>query len=774
MTSYEVKEKVNEGFEQEEPGGESKSTVISVPESDIQAKVSRKNPSNTNLLIVAAVFIFILIVGIVVISVFYVREIEDNEDEHGKVYKSPTTGKLLAPCIDENCIQNAAAILEYMNRSADPCEDFYTFACGSWRAKTFIPTTETSVSILWELGKRNSEFMRNLLANPGTKQKYSSNRAVMKAIDYYQTCLSKASVDAQGDGYLKEVVAMLGGSNLTTPNWNSSEYNVEKAMLTAITKIGTAQPFFQVNVFADFVNSSKKSFAIMPGDIGLSTIFYVKENSSQDFYEKTRNSYKQYMVDVMVLFGADRKDAEKQMEEVYVLEKELATIYRNQAGHPHSSTISRLSSYTKFDWHSFLNAVAAQQSYNFSKDETILVQTRRILKYVVALMNSTDPAIVSNYIAWTTIRNVIRYLPNDYVDARLAYKRRIRGESYEDLERWLFCYHTTMQAFPMAIGLMFVDEKLDPDAKARAKEIFEEIRSEFLRELSDQTWMDNVTKRHAKEKAVASRILVGYPDHIKDEEKLNAEYETIQVNRSQYLKTVVSIKRITLMKRIAEYKIPVDRNVFFHSPADVNAYHYRQENKNVFLAGILNPPFYSDRSLRATNYGGIGMIAGHELTHGFDSIGRGFDKDGNMHDWWTRNSTIEFAKKTKCFKDQYSKFQMFGKNVNGEMTIEENTADNGGVKFAYEAYKRWVARNGEEQRLPGLDYTPHQLFFVSYAQAWCSKYTLQGALEQLDSRPWPPMNFRVEGAIMNSEGFAEAFQCPRGSRMNPVNKCSVW
>ncbi|XP_028391098.1 endothelin-converting enzyme 1-like [Dendronephthya gigantea] len=660
-----------------------------------------------------------------------------------------------------------------MNRSVDPCEDFYSFACGGWQAKTFIPTTETSVHIFWELNNRNKQFMRNLLANPGTKTKYFSNRAVMKAMDYYQACLSEPSVDAQGDIYLKEVVAMLGGSNLTTPNWNSSEYDVRKAMLTTVTEFAV-QPFFSVDVFPDFANSSRKSFGILEGTIGLSTIFYVETNSTQDFYGKTRDSYKRYMVDVMVLFGVDRKDAEKQMNEVYMLEKDIAMIYRNHNGRPSSTTIRQLSNHTNFDWYSFLTGISARQSYNLSKDEVVLVKTKDILRHVAALIDSTDPGVLSNYIAWTVVKDVIRHLPNAYVNARLAYKRRIHGESYEDLERWDFCYEETKKAFPMAIGLMYVDEKLNPDAKARANEIFEEIRSEFLRELDEQTWMDNATKRNAREKAVASKILVGYPDFIKNEEKLNAEYEAIQVNRSEHLRTVFSTKTAAYMKKVADYKKPVDRDAFSHSPADVNAFHYPQENKNIFLAGILNPPFYSDRNLRASNYGGIGMVAGHELTHGFDSTGRFYDKDGNSRNWWTRNSSIEFSRKSKCIIDQYGSFEMFGKNVNGILTLGETIADNGGLKFAYEAYKQWVAKNGEEQRLPGLDYTPYQLFFLSYAQEWCSKYTLPGALDQLDNKPWPPMNLRVEGAIMNSEGFAEAFRCPRGSRMNPEKKCSVW
>ena len=168
------------------------------------------------------------------------------------------------------------------------------------------------------------------------------------------------------------------------------------------------------------------------------------------------------------------------------------------------------------------------------------------------------------------------------------------------------------------------------------------------------------------------------------------------------------------------------------------------------------------------------MVAGHELTHGFDSNGRIYDKNGNRRNWWTKNSSKAFEEKSLCIRNQYGEFQMFGKKVNGRATLGENIADNGGLKFAYEAYKRWVSNNGEEKKLPGLDYTPYQLFFISYAQGWCSKYTLEGALHQLDNLPWPPMNIRIDGAIMNSEGFAEAFKCPRGSRMNPETKCSVW
>lgn len=285
--------------------------------------------------------------------------------------------------------------------------------------------------------------------------------------------------------------------------------------------------------------------------------------------------------------------------------------------------------------------------------------------------------------------------------------------------------------------------------------------------------MSSLTKTNARIKANAIAEDIGYPDFIKDPAKLAATIKDLTVGEYLFENTKNALTFVA-DETYGSLDKPVDRDQWFMGPSQVNGYYSPRQNRIVFLAAILQPPFYNPNYPKYLNYGGIGMVIGHEVTHGFDGSGRLFDKDGNINNWWSPFSFAGFSSRANCLSEQYSKFEVYGKKIDGNQTLNENIADNGGLKLAFKAYKSLVAKEGTEGALPGLGLTEEQLFFIGFAQPWCSIYKKKAALLQLqtDSHTFP--KYRIFGPLHNYDKFAEAYKCKAGSPMNPAKKCTLW
>ncbi|XP_017492271.1 PREDICTED: neprilysin-2-like [Rhagoletis zephyria] len=269
---------------------------------------------------------------------------------------------------------------------------------------------------------------------------------------------------------------------------------------------------------------------------------------------------------------------------------------------------------------------------------------------------------------------------------------------------------------------------------------------------------------------------IGYPEILNNATELEKEYENLTIIPDNFMENVLNILKWDSDKNLQLLHQPVDKEKWTTEPAVVNAFYNPNKNDIVFPAGIFQPLFYSNNYPKSVNYGGIGVVIGHEITHGFDDKGRQFDKDGNMMQWWN-NATIEaFRERTQCIIDQYSKYKIeeVDMYVNGRMTQGENIADNGGLKQAFRAYRKWVKRHGPEPVLPGLNLTHDQLFFLNYAQIWCGSMRPEDAVTKIRSSVHSPGFIRVLAPLSNSKDFAEAYKCKLGAPMNPVEKCSVW
>lgn len=302
------------------------------------------------------------------------------------------------------------------------------------------------------------------------------------------------------------------------------------------------------------------------------------------------------------------------------------------------------------------------------------------------------------------------------------------------------------------------------------------LREAFNELLDENHWMDNDTKTVAKEKANAMMERIGYPETLTNPAELTKEYLNLNITRDHFLENIFNLLKFDAYQNLQKLRQPVNKDQWTTDPAIVNAFYNPNKNEIVLPAGILQPLFYSQNFPKSLNFGGIGVVIGHEITHGFDDKGRQFDKDGNMIEWWNNATIRAFRERAQCMIDQYSRYKLdeVDMNINGRMTQGENIADNGGLKQSFRAYRKWVEENGPEPLLPGLNLTHNQLFFLNYAQIWCGQMRPEDALTKVRSANHPPGKFRILGPLSNSRDFATAYNCPLGARMNPVAKCSVW
>lgn len=372
--------------------------------------------------------------------------------------------------------------------------------------------------------------------------------------------------------------------------------------------------------------------------------------------------------------------------------------------------------------------------------------------------------------------NRVNNMPERFLDARREYSKALYGTT-SDRARWRTCVNYVNDNFGMAVGRMFVPEKFDESSKSVALEMIHNIREAFSELLEEVPWMDDATRIVARDKVEHIKEKIGYPDYIMNDTALNTDYEGVIMDDKKYFENVLINLNAVTRNAIKNLRQPVDKTQWSTAPAIVNAFYSAAKNQIMFPAGIFQPPFYHQSYPKSLNYGGIAMVIGHEITHGFDDKGRMFDKEGNLVQWWSNTVINSFKKHAQCIIDQYSNYTVpeVNLNLNGKQTQGENIADNGGLKQAFRAYRNWVAKRGrEEPQLPGLQYNHNQLFFLNFAQIWCGGARPESYLGVIRTGKHSPGRFRVIGTLSNSLDFSEAFNCSAGSRMNPIRKCSVW
>lgn len=684
----------------------------------------------------------------------------------GVHYKQDPTRDL---CLTEACVTVASKIVEALDRGVDPCQDFYQYACGGWVRKNPLPDGRSRWSTFNSIWDQNQAVLKHLLEN-GTFN--SSSDAEKKTQFYYLSCLNEQRIEELGAQPLIDLIAKSGGWNITGP-WDKDNF---MEVLKIVSGPYRAQPFFTIGVSVDPKNSNSNVIQVDQSGLFLpSRDYYLNKTAN----EKVLKAYLDYMVELGMLLGGDRNSTEKQMQQILDFETALANITvpqderRDEEKIYHKITIAELQVLAPVvDWLDYL--ISALSPLDLNDTEPVVVYAKEYLQQVSDLINKTERSLLNNYMMWNLVQKGASSLDQRFENAQDKLLESLYGTKKSCTPRWQTCIGNTDDTLGFALGALFVKATFDKHSKEIAEEMINEIRTAFKDALDHLGWMDKHTRQAAKDKADAIYDMIGFPDFILDSKELDDVYDGYDVSEDNFFQNMLNFYNFSARVMADQLRKPPNRDQWSMTPPTVNAYYMPTKNGIVFPAGILQAPFYAQNHPKALNFGGIGVVMGHELTHAFDDQGREYDKDGNLRPWWQNSSVEAFKNRTECMVDQYTQYTINGEHINGKQTLGENIADNGGLKAAYNAYKTWAQKNGEEKRLPAVNLTNDQLFFVGFAQVWCSVRTPESAHEGLMTDPHSPPKFRVIGTLSNSPDFAEHFQCPTGSPMNSGHRCVVW
>lgn len=651
--------------------------------------------------------------------------------------------------------QIAADVLAAMDASADPCQDFYRYACGGWLDVTELPADQPrwtrSFSVIRE---RNREIVQQILeeaaADPG-------NDPDRKRIGYfYGACMDEQAVEQAGAKPLEPLLEMVA-----TVEDAASLLRIAGALHRR--SIGA---LFGAAVLPDFQNPDVNIAFFVQGGLGMpDRDYYVSDDPKK---KELLEEYERHVARMFGLLGEDEATAASHAGQVLALETTLAQASRDRT---EMRNIEKL--YNKIDiaglqdltpglpWDAYLEATGHPEVRDIS------VAVPEFFEALERLVADTPPDVLQAYLRWHAVNGTAQLLSSPFVDANFEFfGRKVAGQQ-EIRPRWKRCVDATQGALGEAVGKLYVERMFAGSSKEIALEMIHDLESAFAASLPGLVWMDETTRGRAMEKLDALGNKIGYPDEWRD-------YSSIELKPDGYFENTMVAIAFEFDREANKIGKAVDRKEWNMTPQTVNAYSNPLLNEIVFPAGILQPPFFHRDFPAAMNYGGIGGAIGHELTHGYDDQGRKFDPQGRLREWWEPEVAQKFERQAACVEKYYSGLEVEpGLNVNGKLTLGENIADIGGLKQSHAAYKLWEQRHGApEPIVEGL--TNEQLIFVAWGQNWCTVMSPELARLQVTTDPHTPAQFRVSGPVAHIPAFAEAFQCEVGAPMRPEEQCLVW
>ncbi|XP_058803973.1 endothelin-converting enzyme homolog isoform X2 [Phymastichus coffea] len=681
-------------------------------------------------------------------------------------------------CVTQHCVTVAASIINSIDHSVNPCEDFYEYACGGWGKKNPIPDGKSMWGTFGKLEQDNQLVVRNVLEKP---EKVMKSEAERKAKLYYESCVdADETIESLGAKPMLELLEVVGGWSIDK-KFNIDTWSLQNSM-HVLQNVYNMGGLFSWAVNEDDRNSSRHIIQIDQGGLTLPT--------TDNYLNKTEHSkvlaaYLEYMTKIGVLLGGEENATRKQMQDIIDFETKIAEITipqeerRDEEKLYNLVTITELQKAAPFiSWIDYFQNATGVVNKTITSDQKIVNYAPEYFKKLSKLVlqyNKTNSGkvILNNYLIWQTVRSLTSCLSKPFRDAYKGLRKALIGSEGRE-EQWRYCVNDANNVMGFAIGAMFVREVFHGKSKPMAEEMINEIRTAFTKNLKNLDWMDWETRKSAEEKANAITDMIGFPDFILNPTELNERYADLIITKNEYFSNNIRVNKYNLIKNLEKLDKPVNKTTWIMTPPTVNAYYTPTKNQIVFPAGILQCPFFDMQNPSSLNFGGMGVVMGHELTHAFDDQGREYDLHGNLHQWWN-NATIErFKNRTECFVEQYSKFEIEGRHVNGRQTLGENIADNGGLKAAYHAYLTTKRDYKDHLPLPGLNMTHRQLFFLNFAQVWCSAVTSEAIGLQIEKDSHCPARFRVIGPLSNLDEFSKEFNCPKGSPMNPIHKCEVW
>ncbi|QQP35810.1 Uncharacterized protein FKW44_020703 [Caligus rogercresseyi] len=688
-------------------------------------------------------------------------------------------------CLTSDCIQISSSILSSMDQNAEPCDDFYRFACGKWELSNPIPDGKSSWSPFEKLHEANQLVLRNILFEANR----TNSGAEAKTRDFFTSCFDEEGIieTRKGAPLLHIINEELGGWILLSPeSYNISEFEFQTQLCRLQNKYHFGG-FFSWNIVEDENNSSQ----------------YVIHLPTQDFYvndtDGNRRVIKALEIMMTRLFRllvqeerpdeAITKDTENLIKETVLditgFEKRIANItistsQRKQENNLYNRiTLAQLNTnYPFMNWSSYLNEAFSQINKSIPESQVIILNAPKFfvaLSELVLEHRATEKgrSTLSNYMIWQSIRDMKSTLSKAYRDTDLILQKAMFGKEGHE-ERWRSCIADTDTVLGYALGSLFVRKVFQGSSKTVAEGMISRIKEAFIDNLQEADWMDKETKARAVDKAHSITDMIGYPDYILNEKELNQKYQGLHMNKSDYFGNTLAHSQFVFTESLQRLFKAVNLTQWSMTPPTVNAYYTPVKNQIAFPSGLLQNPFFSVDYPKSLNFGAMGVVMGHEFSHAFDDEGRKYDKKGNRVDWWEPSTTLNFKSKLTCMTTQYSHYSLHNESVDGNITVGENIADNGGLKASYRAYSKWLREHPPELPLPGIKLSSAQLFFVAFAQVWCSSSTKETDHFQLLEDHHSPGKFRVLGPLSNFKEFARVFNCPANSKMNPNNRCEIW
>jgi len=647
-----------------------------------------------------------------------------------------------------------------IDRSADPCQDFYQYACGNWVKNNPIPGDQVRWGTFNQLAERNLYLEYKELE---AASKPSASRTPLEAQfgDFFGACMNKPLADEQGIKPLLPELQAIDGL--------SSKQELAGLMAKLSTQDSASSPeFFRLGVQQDQKDSSQQIATIFQGGVGLpDRDYYINQD---DRSKKILEQYRQHVIAMFKLAGDSPEQAEAEAKSVLAIETAFAKAetarveLRNPKNVYHIMTIDQLKELApNFEWRTYFDQVGIGQ---FS---TLNVATPDFFKAASAQIQDEDLSAWKSYLKWHAIHEAAPFLSSSFVDENFHfYGNELNGQK-EITPLWKRCTSLTDRYLGEAVGQDWVKENFPPQDKASMEKLVAALDKALGEDIQQLPWMSDATKKEAELKLSLIRNKIGYPEHWKD-------YSSIKVSPDTLLENVDHAAHFAEQFNFNKLGKPVDESEWGMTPPTVNAYYNPAMNDINFPAGILQPPFYDFSKDPAVNFGGIGVVIGHEMTHGFDDQGSQYDGKGNLREWQTPEDRKAFTERTDCEVKEYGGFESApGQNLNGKLTLGENTADNGGLRIAFQAMMDTLQQEGKKAETKKIDgFTPEQRFFISFAQIWCSNQTEQSLRVTAKTDPHSPGKFRTDGSVQNFDEFGKAFNCKKGTPMYPENSCRVW
>jgi putative endopeptidase len=641
-----------------------------------------------------------------------------------------------------------------LDKSCKPCDDFYQFAMGGWMKNNPIPADRPSWSTGAELQEKNLAALRQI-AESSAAAKAASGSNEQKVGDFYASCMDTAAIESAGLKPTADTFAAIDAIN---------DRNALLAQIAALHNQGI-QAVFDFSSTQDFVDSTKVIGDADQGGLGLPDRDYYTRDDERS--KSLRTDYVAHVAKMFQLLGDPAEKAAAESQTVMNIETALAKAsmtnvqLRDPQAVYHKLSAAQLKELTPdWSWEAFFAAVGLP-----GLTETNIGQPD-FFKEINRQLKATSLADWKIYLRWHALHSDAPTLTDAIVQENFNfYGKRLAGTA-ELQPRWKRCVQSVNRNIGEALGQVYVDKYFPPEAKARAKEMVLNLVSALRSDIPTLSWMTPETKKAATAKLEAFNIKIGYPDKWRD-------YSKLTIDRSSYLLNVRRASAFENTRELGKIGKPVDRNEWGMTPPTVNAYYNPTMNEIVFPAGILQPPFYDPKADDAINYGGMGAVIGHEISHGFDDQGSQFDPRGNLRDWWTGDDRKNFDERATCVEKQFDGYEVEpGLHQNGKLVLGESIGDLGGLAIAYAAYEKSLEGKPRPKELDG--FTPEQRFFLGWAQVWGTNQRPEAARLQANTNPHPLARFRANGPLSDTAAFAAAFGCKKGDAMVREQACKIW